>query len=48
MSIIITIIIVLMLAELLGLLFLFVAYMISRIKENINHRRIKQWTLHSG
>lgn len=36
----------LMVFEIAGLWILFVSYLISRIKENINNRRIEQWTPH--
>jgi len=41
MSTVLTLIAVLLVAEMVGLMLLFVAYVVSRIKENMNNRRIE-------
>jgi uncharacterized membrane protein len=46
MKTILLVILALLLIEVLALMVVFVFYMISRIREKINHRRIQQWTLH--
>lgn len=41
MNTVLTVIGILLVAEMVGLMLLFAAYMVSRIKENMNNRRIE-------